>query len=252
MLRVGALHYLNSLPLFAALEVGDNVLRYAVPSINNESLRRGFLDVALISSYDYLLHQDAYEILPTCCIASTGTVMSVSLFSKVPPRQLDGATVAVTRVSATSAKLLEVLCSYHWQVHPRYVPLESATPSTTYDAFLLIGDGCLATTSPPGWYHTDLGLAWQEFTSLPFVYAVVAANKVAFAQRPREIVAFSQQLDTSLAWAEEHPTTLLALATHLYPFSSQVIDAYFQCLIHRFSPALWQGLQRFHELAQHV
>lgn len=250
MLRVGALHYLNSLPLFAALNTDDEdmLVRFAEPITNNESLRRGFLDVAVISSYDYLQHQDSYELLSTCCIASTGPVMSVCLFSKSPPEELDGAHIAVTGVSATSVELLKILCRHYWEVHPTFVSLETSKPLTSYDAFLLIGDTCLATSIPTGWHRIDLGAAWHDYTHLPFVYAVLAANKSSYREHRGAIERFSRLLHEALLWSEKEPSALLALATHLYPFSQDIIAPYFRCLTHRFSPELWQGLQHFHRL----
>src|SRR4051795_10889816 len=84
-IRIGAVNYLNTKPLICDLEelAGDAELVLAVPSRLAELLAEGALDVALIPVIEYFRASN-YTVVPGISIASTGPVLSVTLFSRVP------------------------------------------------------------------------------------------------------------------------------------------------------------------------
>src|SRR5437899_3328531 len=84
-IRIGAVNYLNTKPLIHELAelAPDAELRLEVPSLLADQLHRGQLDVALIPVIEYFRH-GGYRVVPDIAIASNGPVLSVTLFSRVP------------------------------------------------------------------------------------------------------------------------------------------------------------------------
>lgn len=86
MLKVGALHYTNAYPLFFALQnkIIPNDLRisWGSPVEINDMLNSGAVDVAMISSVDFLNHRFSYILLSDLGIAGTEQIVSVRLFFK--------------------------------------------------------------------------------------------------------------------------------------------------------------------------
>jgi chorismate dehydratase len=166
-------------------------VRYAVPSVLAEMLRRDELDAALVSVTE-VLFQDRYDVLDGIAIAGLGEVRSVLLAHRVPIQ-------AVTEVhcdpaSLTSVNLLKVLLAERG-LRPRYVPLVDAPGQPLPDAFLLIGDRAIEFLLGPREHEVwDLGAAWYEATRLPFVYAVWALRRgvdnAVLRQRLREAKVF--------------------------------------------------------------
>ena len=169
--RVGSVKYLNAVPLTRGLE--DQVV-YATPAELARLLRAGELDAALVSVTEVLFH-DAYEVLDGVAVASLGEVLSVFLAHRKPLEQLTE--VACDPASLTSVSLLKVLLAERG-LRPAFVPLGSYAEAAQHDAVLLIGDPALDFLRAPH-EHTlwDLGAAWMELTSLPFVFAVWALRR---------------------------------------------------------------------------
>ncbi len=175
MVRVGAIRYLNALPLVAGLEAEPGFeVEYRVPSLLAEGLRRGEFDVALVPQVE-ASRADDYRIIPGPCISCLGAVRSILLFRRAPWRDIKR--VAVDLSSNSSVALLSVLFYLETRrvpelirVPPRLDPLEQ--PSQNHlDAMLLIGDPALA-ANPAHFEVDDLGSLWYRAVGLPFVFAV--------------------------------------------------------------------------------
>jgi chorismate dehydratase len=169
--RVGSVGYLNAVPLTRGLE--DQVL-YATPARLAEMLQRDELDAALVSVVEVLFH-DRYDVLDGIAIASLGEVKSVLLAHRKP---LSEATdIFCDPASLTSVQLLRVLLAERG-LKPVFKPLPSYDFATLPDYALLIGDPALDFALGPHEHEIwDLGAAWYELTSLPFVYAVWALRR---------------------------------------------------------------------------
>lgn len=176
--RVGCVKYLNARPLIHGW-VGDVILD--TPSALCAQLAHGELDVALVSSFEFLRHP-VYRIVDGLSISSSGPVFSVVVafqgeFSKVEEIQLDPA-------SETSVNLLQCLLLERG-LSPRLIP---GKPSRENEgARLLIGDQAIRfRLSHPEFSYWDLGEEWKKSFALPFVFAlwlirpeVVSAGPVA-------------------------------------------------------------------------
>src|SRR5437667_3480694 len=103
-IRIGAVNYLNTKPLIEDLELLalEAELVLDVPSRLADLLADGRLDVALIPVIEYF-RGDSYRIVPNIAIAGDGPVLSVTLFSRVPWREIRR--VALDEGSRTSAAL---------------------------------------------------------------------------------------------------------------------------------------------------
>src|SRR5438874_1446560 len=107
-IRIGAVTYLNTKPLIYQLEqlAPEAEVILDLPSRLADQLAAGLLDVALIPIIE-VFRGEGYRILPDMAIASRGAVLSVTVFSKVPWKEIR--TLALDEGSRTSAALVQVL-----------------------------------------------------------------------------------------------------------------------------------------------
>ena len=185
--RIGAVNYLNTKPLIHDLELlaEEAEVVLAVPSRLADLLAAGQLDVALIPVIEYF-RAGSYTIVPDIAIASRGPVLSVTLFSRVPWREIRR--VALDEGSRTSAALAQILLRKRYGVHPVVEPLppDRAAEESGADAVLLIGDRAMRACLPGFAHAFDLGQEWFDWTGLPFVYAVWAVREGADLGRVEE------------------------------------------------------------------
>lgn len=176
-IRIGAVSYLNTKPLVYELEAlapnAELLLDY--PSRLADQLTRGELDVALIPVIEYF-RAGTYSLVPNIAIASQGPVLSVTLFSRTPWKEIRR--VALDEGSRTSAALTQVLIRKKYGVTPEIcpLPLDCTAESVDADAVLLIGDRAMHACLPGFRYAFDLGQEWHDWTGLPFVYAAWAVR----------------------------------------------------------------------------
>jgi len=169
--RVGSVPYLNAVPLTRGLE---SEIVFATPSRLAEMLRHDELDAALVSVTEVLFN-DRYFILDGVAVASLGEVKSVFLAHRKPIT--DAKVVFCDPASLTSINLLRVLLAERG-IRPDFKPLGSYDAAAQQDYVLLIGDPALDfLRASPEHEIWDLGAAWLELTSLPFVYAVWALRR---------------------------------------------------------------------------
>lgn len=184
MLRLGHIEYSNCFPVHARLvdlgAPGWLTLLPGVPSRLNAALAAGEIDVAPSSSIEYARHADRYRILPDFVIGSDGPVQSILVESDRPLDDLDGAEIAVPTASATSVVLLRILLEIRLGIRPRYRWFDQATEvdplAAGAAAALRIGDVALRREFPSGRQATDLGALWNDWTGLPFAFAVWQAS----------------------------------------------------------------------------
>jgi len=165
-LRVGCVKYLNARPLVRGWE--GNV-EFDHPSALCERLAKGQLDVALVSSFEFL-RNPIYQIVDGVSISSDGPVYSVVVahrgeLSDIEEIELDPA-------SKTAASLLRCLLAELGST-PR---LTSRVPENagSSQARLIIGDQAISfrQTHADEFRFWDLGEQWTKLTGLPFVYAL--------------------------------------------------------------------------------
>ena len=169
--RVGSVRYLNAVPLTRGIE--DEIV-FATPSELAKMLQRDELDAALVSVTEVLFN-DRYDILDGTAIASLGEVKSVLLAHRKPIAE--AREIFCDTASLTSVNLLRVLLAERG-FKPEFKPLPNYDFQSLPDYALLIGDPALNFLFGPHEHEIfDLGAAWFELTSLPFVYAVWALRR---------------------------------------------------------------------------
>jgi chorismate dehydratase len=176
---VGAVSYLNTKPLVYGFEQGmmkDSVdLTFDYPAkiaaaLLNDEIDIGLVPVAIIPE------MKEYHIIGNHCISSENEVASVCLFSQVPLGEIQ--TVLLDYQSRTSVMLAQVLMKEFWKIDP---VIKNATHDFRLEikghtAAVVIGDRALEQRKISA-YQYDLGLAWKEYTGLPFVFAAWVSNK---------------------------------------------------------------------------
>jgi chorismate dehydratase len=117
-----------------------------------------------------------YHIISGYGIACDGAVASVCLFSDVPLPQVDS--ILLDYQSKTSVSLLKLLLKEHWNISPKLLAGKNGYEAEIGGnvAGLVIGDRALNQRKKSAFTY-DLGLAWQELTGLPFVFAAWVSNK---------------------------------------------------------------------------
>jgi chorismate dehydratase len=127
-----------------------------------------------------LLKITDYKIITDFCIGAGNHVCTVMIFSHSPLSKVKK--LLLDYQSTTSVLLARILIEKYWQLEPEY---EQLTPGTDVQnipndsAVLIIGDRCFDLQNKFS-YATDLAKAWNDYTGLPFAFAVwVAGNEVS-------------------------------------------------------------------------
>src|SRR5260370_18434806 len=164
--RVGCVKYLNARPLIRGW---PGKVTLDNPAALCAQLARGELDVALVSSFEFL-RNPIYRIVDGISISSDGPVYSVVVahvgqISVAEQIELDPA-------AETSGNLLRCLLS-ELKLRPRFVATSTSSLAKVR-ARLLIGDQAIRFRQQHGneFQFWDLGENWQKLVGLPFVYAL--------------------------------------------------------------------------------
>ena len=253
MLRSGRIIYTNDLPIYTAFDEG--AVRYPgplvadVPANLNTMLLDGRLDLSPISAFHWAKYATSLALLPELCIGARSDVWSVVCVSRVPLNELDGATVAVTRESATGRNLLRVLLERNFGVRATFV--ESDDPFTLAangQPALLIGDRAIDArqTFTPAHVH-DLGSYWHAWTGLDMVFAVWSVRRDVLARHPSEVRAAMDALVASQRWGAAHMDRVVASAQTTRKRPAGFYAAYYETLNFSFDARARAGLARYVE-----
>lgn len=243
--RIARVPYLNSLPYFrgfsagAAVEVVDCVPRELGAKAEAGEVAAGLLPVA-----DYFRLQEKFERIGHFGIAVRGRAHSALLFSHRPLRQLDGAVIAVTEESSTTARLLRLILEQRYHVQPK--AYERGKPEGA-DAALVIGDEALRLKygAAPYPFETDLAFEWWLWQHQPFVFAVWAIRRDAPAQDKKALeVALIRALGLNLSRLEE----VAREASPAYGIPEETLHLYLSNFVYRLGHSEEEGLKTFERL----
>jgi len=252
---VARVPYLNSAPFFRGLTLGERyALAECVPRELGERAASGEVAAGLLPLVDYFRLEDAFERIGRFGIAVRGRAQSALLFSRKPLRQLDGATIAVTEETSTTAVLLRLLLEIRYRLRPaayERIPQLAAEgrlgPRPEADALLLIGDEALSFRQSNRQYpfEIDLAFEWWLWQHLPFVFAVLAIRKDASPQEKKHIEtglikALAMNTGQLESIAQEHSVRLGVPAADL--------ASYLLRFIYRLGPLEEEAIARFRAL----
>jgi len=236
-LRIGCVKYLNARPLIHGWPT-DVVLDH--PSVLCPQLARAELDIALVSSFEFL-RNPIYRIVNGISISSDGPVYSVVLahigeVSQIEQIELDPA-------AETSGNLLRCLLS-ELNLRPRFAATSPPSPAKG-TARLLIGDQAIHFRQEHAneFQFWDLGEQWKKLVGLPFVYAL-------WLVRP-EVVDPKSITDRLRALRDSNLANIDDLVAHEIEFDRNFCDRYYRKhLRFSFGEREKEGLRAFHQLCQ--
>ena len=213
--RIGAVSYLNTRPLLLGMEQSpfkeriDLVKSY--PAQIAQDLLDDTIDIGLVPVAIMPLLKNP-QVISKYVIGTEGEVASVALFSEVPMDQIEK--VYLDYQSRTSVALAKILFKQHWNKEVEFLIATEGyineISGTT--AGVIIGDRALASLNH--FEHVyDLGLAWKQYSGLPFVFAAWVANKPI----PSE---FMEAFDVANGYGLSHLEQVIAFI----PAAEQVYD----------------------------
>lgn len=253
MIRIGHNPNTNMLPMFYFLPKEHPLLESitAEPTGHNAMLADGRIDMAPISAFSYGEHWEDYIILPNLSVSTKGRVGSILLFSKVPLENLEGLTVALTDMSATSVNLTKILLHQFYGVTPEYVTMPSDLRSmfAKADAALLIADSAIqAAQKHPDCYIYDLGAEWLKQTGYSMTYAVWAFPKKLLPRQAEEIKIVYRLLLEAKSKALNQMQDIVKACQAMLGGSLDFWKDYFAQFHYDLDSTLMSGLQKYLDL----
>jgi chorismate dehydratase len=190
-------------------------------------------------------------LLRDLAIASNGPVQSVLLLSRLPLEDLDGRTVLLSPASHTSVALLRLLFREYLPLRVFWksagIPEALAGPEPP-EAFLSIGDEALLLRRHPDYPHClDLGQAWRQWTGLPFVFGLWAADR-SLSAISSEAPSPGELLRQARDWGLAHMERVLDEAEKSpLRLSREELEDYYRGLSYSLGQGEIQGLLLFWE-----
>lgn len=258
--RAGCVKYLNAHPLIRGWP--GNV-EFDHPSALCHRLAKGQLDVALVSSFEFL-RNPIYRIVDDVSISSDGPVYSVVVAHHGALPDIEE--IELDPASATAVNLLRCLLA-ELNLRPRLVgnmDLQSQTAENTSagrtgkmpmiqtgSARLIIGDQAIRFRHDHAraFQFWDLGEQWKKLTGLPFVYALwlirpEVPDAESIAQRLR-VLRDENLADVSSVVAD----AVGDVADNKQEITREFLDRYYnEHLRFGFGAREKQGLQTFADL----
>ncbi|MHB8585358.1 MAG: menaquinone biosynthetic enzyme MqnA/MqnD family protein [Thermoplasmatota archaeon] len=256
--KVGVIDFLNSLPVYLAIDRGVVALPKGMtlvrgePTELNRRMSEGELAVASVSSIHWARHADELVLLPDLSINSRGFVHSVTLYYKDDISTVADGSICVTGASATSEVLLKILLSKRFGIKAK---LFRGTPDLeaigrSYDAALLIGDAALeASLQYPNMGRRDLGLEWVDFANVPMVFAVWVARKDFASTHPEDLSHILTAFREARRWSDTHRADIVEAARAKSGLPRALLERYFQSLRFDLDEETRRGLETFLSLA---
>ena len=257
LLKLGHIIYSNCFPPHAGIVDGAVPFPFelveGIPTGLNRLLVEGKVDVSPCSSIEYAANPGRYLIMPGLSITSKERVKSILLESRVPIDKLDNKQVALTTASATSVILLRILLEIRFGLAPRYSQYEQGRedPSARVDAMLTIGDLALTKPKLPEFPHRyDLGELWNEFTGLPFVFAVWQVNYKKDIER--DLTTLYTVLGESKKYGLSHLQELAEKHAGCFGIPAKALYDYWNAFSYHFGAEEQQGLLEYYRLAASI
>jgi chorismate dehydratase len=250
--RIGVVNFFNATPLIEGISTIEGVeLVPKVPSELVGCLERDEVDIALASSIDYQRCDITLGIIPVGVLSSDGESLTVKLCSRIPFEKITE--VHCDSDSHTSVALLQIIMKEVFGIEPKLVDSDIRSLCTCNsewpETVLIIGDKVITSGCDTEYeYSLDLGKAWKEQYSLPFVFATwfaredIACSTLEFASviLTRQLACNAQRIEqvvSSNASGRGWPAELALdyVTKHMY----------YKC-----TPSHIESLQLFYELSK--
>jgi chorismate dehydratase len=245
-MKAGYIDYLNCYPFYHKIFQKGGVpgveISAGYPEFLNSAAMRGELDLTPVSSAAYPSMQNDVLLLPDFCLSSEGYVRSVTLLSRMPIEELDGARVGLTTASRTSVVLLKILLEKHYGLKPEYSPANPRPSLDGLDAMLVIGNDAMTEPDEPVQYMYDLGDLWMRKTGFPVVFAVFIVRKSSVEANRAAIRDMLASFRESLDELKNNDAELIQCAAARYPGINYDIRHYYSLLKYDFTDRMKEAL----------
>lgn len=244
-LLLARIPYVNCAPFFEGLTLDES---WSWEDLSPRQLgleaEAGRIAAGPMSLVDYLRLQDRFERLGRLGIAVRGRSGSALLFSRKPLRQLDGASIAVTQETSTTALLLRLILEVRYKLAPAAY---QSGKSDNADAVLLIGDEALACRASSRSYpfEIDLAFEWWLWQHLPFVFAVWAVRKDC---DPHDKQQLTEAVAKTLARNLTRLNRLAQDRAGAIDMTAEDVQRYLGQFVYRFGHEEEQAIQQFERL----
>lgn len=217
--RIGMVNFINTAPLYVIwqqrVKRTDWQVVEGAPSTLNRMLCNNELDLGFVSSHEYGANPHLYRVLDGLSISATGPVGSVFLFSGIAPQELSGRLVGLSAQSQTSNALVKIILEEFLGVTPCYAIKKGNGNRHDVVAQLAIGDEALRLQQQGDFpFCLDLSHVWQQYTGLPFVFAVWAVRDDFFRRNEQCVREIRREL---LYCIEEGKKVLPAVCRQVAP-----------------------------------
>jgi predicted solute-binding protein len=247
-IRVGAVSYLNTVPLIWGMLRGEEQsvvdLSFSIPSVCAAEIAEGTTDIGLVPVSE--IARQGLEIMADVGIAAQGAVRSILLISRVPWHKIRS--LAADLSSRTSVQLAKVILREKFGVEPE---ITEQSPDwremlSNSDAALVIGDPALRIEPENLPYeHLDLAAEWQSLTGLPMVFAAWAGKPGVPDTGFREVALRSYQFGMA------HLPDILGVECSKREISRALGERYFaQYIRFPLGPRELEGLHQFWALSR--
>jgi len=266
MIRVARIPYLNSVPFYRTVPAQVELLDLP-PRQLGAAAREGAVDAGILSLCD-IFRIPGLMPLGDMGVAVNGPSHSVLLFTRERPEMLAGSAVGVTSETSTSYPLLRLLVTERLRIPEVHYERRLAPGSQAGQ--LLIGDAALraaaagglvpgrdtygpdpialsASSAQPWRWALDLGAAWCEWQSMPFVFAEwVVRESVASASR-QELAA---ALHASLDWSEANLGAVATESEGMAGLDAAAAEAYLHGFTYRLGAPERRAIGLFREMIE--
>lgn len=242
MIKFGLINFTNCLPLNYTLEKRklDNVeLIYGNPAQINKLMAEDLLDIAPVSSIEYLKNKDKYKHIKTACISSDGECGSVILFSRKEINSLRK--IALPVDSATSVAMLKIILNRNdiiFEIH------DYKNIARDAEAVLFIGDNALIKNynNTEYCFSYDIGKLWKDMTGYPAVFGTWVSKKNNATEFENLI---AQSIETGLG---VYFNQITDLASKNLEIPKEIIEDYLTNKIsYKYTERHWKSLEKLEE-----
>ncbi|MCB1175580.1 MAG: menaquinone biosynthesis protein [Leptospiraceae bacterium] len=244
IMRIGLVRFLNARPLDYGLRQlahrhPEWQLHEDIPSRLANQLLDGRLDVALISSIEYLRHKDRLAMIPGLGVCASERADSLFYIRPARSKALLDPAHPVRRIYADhgSRSTITLLRLLYRRVNPSEAEIITIDPAEIIDRImadpmqasggLLIGDAALQfhqKCRPTDWFIEDLATWWNREYQLPFVFAVWAYHRdfpAPLEMFQDSLIAGLKHLDAIAAEFSQYPNALEYLSKRLHYQTAQ-------------------------------
>jgi chorismate dehydratase len=212
------------------------------------------IDGGPFSLLDYWRVEKNFDLLDYG-IAVRNLARSVVFYSNFPWMELEGKHLGITVETSTSIELLKVLLAHKYGVTARLErmhPIFQASDAAHFDAVLVIGDEALirAKAGLANFrYVFDLGKEWNDWTGLPFVFAVWALRKGTDAEKKQALIT---QLEQAALDADQRHPNFGAWHGKRLGMTPAEVQVYFDGFNYRLGNSEKEAMEKFRGLLAEI